>query len=297
MILISLFGGLGNQLFQYATAKALSAKHGYELKMDPTILNFRGNKTDFSFRNFELNHFCIPETLASPQEISRFVPDLWHSPEYLKQWYKLKRLFTGTTLYREKEFFKFNEALNAIEDNTYLYGYYQTQNYFVEQEELIRECLQLRSPLDPQNSALVAEMQSVNSVSVHIRRGDYENSIFRLLTVENYYMPALKLMLDKQPDCRFYFFTNDAEWTKNAFAGLKTEKTFITHNTGKDSYKDMILMSKCKHHIIANSTFSWWGAWLNPAKSKTVIAPAKWYQSGKYADSVNDLIPADWIKI
>lgn len=297
MILVSLFGGLGNQMFQYAAAKALSSKHGFELKLDTTILENRSRKENFTFRDFELDIFNIKESVATPKEVSRFVPDLWHSPEYVKQFYKVKRLFTGTSLYREKTYFSFDKTLVNLHDNTYLYGYFQSQDYFIGQEHLIRNCFRLKKELDTHNEAFLAEMQTSNSVSVHIRRGDYENSIFELLSFENYYLPAINLIRNQITNPKFYFFTNDLEWTRNAFAELNIDKTYVTHNTGKESFKDMILMSKCKHHIIANSSFSWWGAWLNPSADKTVIAPSIWFQSGRHAHSTGNLIPTNWIKI
>lgn len=297
MIIVSLFGGLGNQMFQYAAAKALALKYGYKLKMDVSLLQDRTPKSGFTYRDYELNIFQIDDEIASVKEVKQFVPDLWHSPEYLKQFYKLKRLFTGKHLYREQAFFQYNTAFDKMPDNTFLYGYFQTEKYYLGQESILRKSFALKSKLDEENLRLITELEKENSISVHIRRGDYANSDFEMLTADMYYIPAIEQILSKIPDAKFYFFTNDLDWTRQTFNGLDIDKKFITHNSGSNSFKDMILMSHCKHNIIANSSFSWWGAWLNAHPEKTVIAPTNWYKSGRYVGKTGDLIPASWIRI
>ena len=297
MIIVSLFGGLGNQMFQYAAAKALALKYGYKLKMDVSLLQDRTPKSGFTYRDYELNIFQLKDEIASVKEVKQFVPNLWHSPEYLKQFYKLKRILTGKRLYREQAFFQHNTAFDKMPDNTYLYGYFQTENYFSDQASVIQKSFSLKTKLDEENLRLVNELEKENSISVHIRRGDYSNSDFEMLTPDLYYTPAIELIISKIPDAKFYFFTNDLDWTKQTFRGLNIDKKFITHNSGSNSFKDMILMSHCKHNIIANSSFSWWGAWLNVNPEKIVIAPTNWYRSGRHVNKIGDLIPTSWIKI
>ncbi|MFZ4582123.1 MAG: alpha-1,2-fucosyltransferase [Paludibacter sp.] len=297
MILISLFGGLGNQMFQYASAKALALRLNVELKLDISHLVDRTPKEGLTFRDYELNHFCIGDQIATEKELRKYIPNLWHSPEYLKQLYKIKRFCSGLRLYREDVFFEYNKAFDTLKDNTYLYGYFQTQDYFLSAEAEIRTCFQMKQPVDILNQQLIEKINGCNSVSVHIRRGDYEQSVFELLNMESYYLPALKLISNSVENPRFYIFTNDLEWTKNAFSALDYNISILSHNTNENSYKDMILMSQCKHNICANSSFSWWGAWLNNAENKMVVAPKKWYASGRHAEIIRNLVPGNWIKL
>jgi len=297
MIIISLYGGLGNQMFQYACGKAISTRLGVELKLDIQHVIDRTPREEFTFRDYELGVFNVYEQIVTSKELSRFVPNLWNANEIAKHYYKLKRLFLGNTLYREKLKFSYNKELYSVRDNTYLYGYFQTENYFSEFKNDILNSFTLRNALGERNESFISQMKNENSVSIHIRRGDYENSVFELLSLEEYYLKAIETIKEKIESPIFYFFTNDVVWVEKNFNSLDINKTIVYINTGTQSYKDMILMSNCKHNIIANSSFSWWGAWLNQNANKTVIAPQKWFKIGQYVDTTYNLIPENWMKI
>jgi hypothetical protein len=297
MILVSLYGGLGNQMFQYACGKAVAARLGAELKLDIQHVTDRTPRKEFTFRDYELGVFNVNEQIATSKELNDFVPNLWNANEIVKHYYKLKRILLGNTLYREKLKFSYNKEIDLLKDNTYLYGYFQTEDYFSNFRNDILNSFSLRNVIDDKNAALVAQMQTESSVSIHIRRGDYENSVFELLSLEEYYLKAIETIKKDIESPVFYFFTNDIEWVEKNFNLLNINKKIITINTGKQSYMDLILMSNCKHNIIANSSFSWWGAWLNQNANKIVIAPKKWFKTGQYVETTYDLIPKSWLKI
>lgn len=297
MIIVSLYGGLGNQMFQYACGKAIARRLNVELKLDIQHVIDRTPRLEFTFRDYELGIFNVNEKMATSEELAGFVPNLWNANEVEKHYYKLKRLLLGNTLYREKLKFRYNKEIDSVKDNTYLYGYFQTEDYFSELRNDIVNSFTLRNTIDKKNESFLVKMRNENSVSIHIRRGDYENSIFELLSIEEYYKKAIKTIIKNIESPIFYFFTNDAKWVKENFNTFDIDKTIVETNTGDQSYKDLVLMSNCKHNIIANSSFSWWGAWLNLNENKIVIAPKRWFKVGDYVESTYNLIPSKWLKI
>lgn len=297
MIIVSLFGGLGNQMFQYACGKAVAMKLGVELKLDVSLVVDRTPRENFTYRDYELAVFNIQDEIATAEEVRKFIPNLWNSTELMRQLYKVKRIVTKRNLFREKRVFRYNNEIESVTDNSYLYGYFQTEKYFENQrEELLRQ-FSLKNQLDEKNASIVKQLRSENSVSIHVRRGDYANSPFSLLNVEDYYQKAIEVILANIDAPVFYVFTNDSKWVEENFKVLKINKSIVTLNTGNQSFKDMILMSNCKHNICANSSFSWWGAWLNTNQGKIVITPKSWFKSTEYVKSTYDLIPNKWLSI
>ena len=297
MIIVSLFGGLGNQMFQYACGKVVAKNLNAELKLDISHVTDRTLRNNFTYRDYELGVFNIKEKIATIEEVRQFIPDLWNSKEYIKQRYKLKRLFNGRSLYIEKSKFSYNKDIELVKDNTFLYGYFQTEKYFESQRIELLYNFKLKDQIDKINSSLIDQIKSENAVSIHIRRGDYLNSPFELLDVQEYYIKAIELIQERVDSPSFYIFTNDYLWTEENFSSLNIKKTIVNINKNDQSYIDMILMSNCKHNICANSSFSWWGAWLNTNPDKIVVAPKRWFKNTDYIGSTYDLIPSDWLKI
>jgi hypothetical protein len=294
MIIVSLFGGLGNQMFQYACGKAIATRLSTELKLDTSYLTDRTPRNNFTFRDFELGVFNLQDQVASFKEIRNFVPDLWNSSKIAQQFYRVVRLLNGNNYYFEKQKYFYENRIVKVKDNTYLYGYFQTERYYSDYRNEILTAFSLKSEIDLTNRELINTLQSENSVSVHIRRGDYELTPFNLLGIESYYRKAIETILQQVENPKFYFFTNDYKWTEENFIGFDIEKTIIKHNQGNRSFLDLVLMSNCKHNICANSSFSWWSAWLNQHPEKLIIAPNKWF---KDLNTNNDLIPENWIKV
>jgi len=297
MIIVSLFGGLGNQMFQYACGKAIATKLGVELKLDISLVNDRTPRKDFTYRDYELAVFNIEDEIATEAEVRKFIPNLWNSSEIQRQFYKIKRILTQKVLYTEKLKFRYNSEIDTVRDNSYIYGYFQTERYFEHIRAELLERFRLKTQVDEKNAALIKKMQTENSVSIHVRRGDYTNSPFSLLSVEDYYQKAIDFILEKVEVPVFYIFTNDPEWVEDNFKVLQINKSIVTINYGNQSYMDMILMSNCRHNICANSSFSWWGAWLNTNPNKIVVTPKSWFKSTEYVESIYDLIPEKWLSL
>jgi len=297
MIIVSLFGGLGNQMFQYACGKSVASRLGVELKLDVSLVQDRAERKNFTYRDYELGVFKIKEEIATIEEVRQYIPNLWNSKLYLKQLYKLKRFFNGNSFYNEKLKFIYNKDIEQVKDNTYLYGYFQTEIYFKTLRNELLQIFRIQQEIDLINSSLISQMKSENSISIHVRRGDYLNSPFEILDIQNYYQKAIEFIQKEINSPVFYIFTNDYLWVEKNFELLNIKKTIVKINSDNQSYLDMILMSNCKHNICANSSFSWWGAWLNTNPSKIVIAPDRWFKNAEYVASYYNLIPSDWQKI
>ena len=297
MIIISIFGGLGNQMFQYACGKSLAEKLGVELKLDISHLIDRTPRENFTYRDFELGQFQIKDQIATPDEVRKFIPNLWNASQFVIQFYKVIRYFNGNNYYFEKKKYQYENRFESIKANTYLYGYFQSEKYFIQNKYLITNSFKLKNNLDIYNNTLLSKINSENSVSVHIRRGDFLQSSFNLLDVKSYYEKAIDFIQNKIENPVFYFFTNDFEWTKENFDRFDINKTIINHNNGDKSYIDMVLMSSCKHNICANSSFSWWGAWLNQHSDKIIIAPKQWFKNQEDTFLTYDMIPENWLQL
>ena len=297
MIILRLRGGLGNQLFQYAAGKALASKHNTSLKLDLYSHSIH------QYRKFELDNFKVQYELATKEEIQSFVGR-----------FKLQRLCNKLYDYAfskkayAQPHYHFDEQFHQLPEDIYISGYWQSERYFKQIEKEIRTDFQLSSAPNKQNQQLIEEISKVNAVGLHVRMGDYLSkekykSFFGGLDM-SYYKNAIECINEKVSTPVFYIFSDNIEWCKKEFDYLQNA-VFVDSNSGDQSYMDLMLMSKCKHNIIANSTFSWWGAWLNEHPKKIVIAPKKWFQADYNKKSVykssfyntKDLIPENWLKL
>lgn len=273
MIVVQLIGGLGNQLFQYAAAKALALETKQKLYLD--VSQFESYK----LHNYALNHFnVISKNYKKPNR-------------YLQ---KIKSFCQKKTFYKEDDF-GYNRDLASLKGNIiFLEGYFQSEKYFIKYEKEIRKDFEMRTPLKEKTRGAIAKIKSVNSVSIHIRRGDYLNNPLHNTSKDEYYKKALEIVEKKIPNPVFFVFSDDMNWVKANFT-TKQQTIFIDFNNAATNFEDLKLMASCKHNIIANSSFSWWGAWLNKNPDKIVIAPKLWFND----DSINitDIIPTSWVKI
>lgn len=293
MIIVALFGGLGNQMFQYAAAKSVALKLNVELKVDLTYLNDKNHLNSITKREFDLRNFNIDQNIASNVEIRRFVPDLWNCTRYDKLKYILYRKITNKNFYKERNPFRYESKFENIKDDTYMYGHFLTEKYFTKYRNVILELFKPKK-IDSHNLKLINEIRKSNSVSVHIRRGDYLGSIYDLPEITEYYLNAIEFIKLRINNPRFYFFSDDMEFVNIHFKDYDINKKFISFNKDKNSFMDIILMNNCMHNICANSSFSWWGAWLNQNNNKIVIVPKRWFNNQQTTD---ELIPDNWIKL
>lgn len=293
MIYVKLMGGLGNQMFQYAIGRKLAVLHDTTLVLDTSFLESK--QLNCTARKYELNQLSIVASTATTQEIcfSQYSEiggvGLWLAK--LKK--RLGIELDIPNLIKERGF-PYNENILSVKDNCYLHGYWQSEKYFLDiREQLVSE-FQPNAPLSGKNKLVADQMIGCEAVSVHIRRGDYLSDS---KTAEvhghcsiDYYQHAFDIIKDSVVNPHFYFFSDDIDWVKNNFK-INGDATYIDHNSDC-GYEDIRLMSMCRHHIVANSSFSWWGAWLGKNPEKIVLAPGKWFKTNDL--DTRDLLPVNW---
>ena len=284
MHIVRIMGGLGNQLFEYALYIKFKTM-GYEAYVDTN-----GYRNGEEFRSCQLE--AIGATFEEAPESGK--RKLFCNTNSRLSMAIAKRLHKKTH-FRQRELFFDESILNQKEG--YFDGYWQSEKYFAGSEDEIRDAIELKEELSQQNQAYLSRMSSdVDSVSVHIRLGDYldNDSMYGGICTEDYYEKAISYILENVSKPSFYVFSNDIEKAKNIFSLLGVaDATFVEGNSEDKGYIDLFLMSACRHHIIANSSFSWWGAWLGKAEDKIVVAPSTWVK-GIRSD---DVCPDSWVRI
>lgn len=290
MIISQVLGGLGNQMFQYAAGRSLSLKNNTPLALD--VVGFEGYGLH---QGFELDRvFSAPITLASDVDRRRVLG--WRrSPHVRRVLARLPAAIGADPRFAQEPHFHYWPGFEGFGPDSYLAGYWQSEKYFADVAPQIRADFSFRTPLGGENAELAHVIGAVQAVSLHVRRGDYANdprtrSTHGLCSLD-YYRAAIDRVVAVVQKPVFFIFSDDIAWVRANLA-MTFEHHFVEHNQGAASYNDMRLMSLCQHHVIANSSFSWWGAWLNPSAGKTVVAPQKWFAGEK---SVHDLFPAGWV--
>lgn len=291
MVITRLIGGLGNQMFQYAAGRRLAHVLGTELKLDITEFD---NYKFRTFRTYSLGNFNIREKFASLEEVAALTrPTIL---ERIRAKVLRKPPRPPQTYIREKHF-HFDPEIMRLPDGVYLDGYWQSEKYFADIAEINRREFTVKVPQAGKNKELGEQINSRESVSLHVRRGDYasdpQTNKMHGCCGKDYYLCCVEHVTQLVKNPHFFIFSDDPEWTRDNLK-LPYPMTLVEHNVGNKDYEDLRLMSQCKHHIIANSSFSWWGAWLNPRKDKMVLAPKQWFAKRKA--STQDLIPAQWLR-
>jgi len=294
MFYLYLKEGLGNQLFQYACGRALSLRYNQPLK-----IHTGSYETNTFQRDYALEPFNIKAEFMT-QEEWKCLTCKYKAISPIKS--LCLALMGKQTIQRINEpHLSFNKSLENLDSRkSYLInGFWQSEKYFSDYAGEIRNDLTFSMPPNKDNQKVLDKIQSKKvSVSLHIRRGDYVasqsvNQIHGLLDPE-YYHSAIKYLRNKYEKFHCFIFTDDPEWVINNF-NIQAPLTIISHNLGNKSHEDLRLMSQCDHHILANSSFGWWGAWLNDTPGKTVIAPKYWFRSEERNNET--LVPDNWIKI
>ena len=285
MIVSRLIGGLGNQMFQYAAGRALAFSNNWDLKLD-----ISGYKNYTLHNGFELELLNIRAGVATDDEVSSLV----NVRSRLFRLISKKLGLKNKSHFFEKSFLYDPNFFN-IKHSVYIDGYWQSYKYFEQIESQLRSELTPKNHLTGLNLDVSQQIAKVNAVSLHIRRGDYlsnqsTNKVHGLLGIE-YYEKAIQIISNKVSEPYFFVFSDDIAWARENLQ-LTNKVRFIDHNSGKSSYEDMRLMSLCKHHIIANSSFSWWGAWLGQNPNKIVLYPEKWFATNDR--HISTLCPPEW---
>ena len=275
MIIIKLSGGLGNQMFQYAFGKALGA--------DAYDISFYNNQSGPSdIRHYELDFFNVSPKIFNQKQTKKYR----HNNPFLKL-FGIKRKIPKI----QEETMKYAPDLLNIKKGI-VKGYFQCPKYFEHlREELLKEFTP-KNTINSENAQILADIQNSNSVAVQIRRSDYLKfkHKFHICDAE-YYQKAIAYIAQKIKKPKFFFFSQDMAWIKENIL-CPFEHIYVDINHGKDSPWDLWLMKNCKHNIIANSTFAWWGAWLNENENKIVIAPKEWFSDGETID----ILPPTWLR-
>lgn len=297
MIVVKLMGGLGNQMFQYAAGRSLSLRLGAELKMDRSFLD--GPQTGNTPRSYELGGFCIREEFADPREVAELT-----GRETTRSRTALLRLLqkVGLSRYRtnvlRERGFRFQPEFLSVAGNVYIEGYWQSEKYFSGVSDVIRREFSIRRPLEGRDRELAGAVEGDDSVSVHIRRGDYvqrpETMEFHGVCGEEYYKRCVDIVSQRIRDPHFVVFTDEPGWARESFR-TRHRVTFVDWNAPRPGPTDLDLMCRCRHHVLANSSFSWWGAWLGMRSGNFVLAPERWFNQPEMDTA--DLLPASWERV
>lgn len=279
MITARLHGRLGNQMFQYAAARALAQRWQVPMALDSRLAERRGEGV--LTRVFDLPLTATP-TLPPLKQDAPLRYALWRG------------LGLSPKFHRERGL-GYNPAFETWQDGSYLHGYWQSERYFAEIADLIRTDFTFPNFSNNQNAEMADRIQQSNAVSLHVRRGDYVALSAHVLCDQAYYEAALTPILEGLPqDPTIFVFSDDPEWAK-ANLPLPCTKVVVDFNGPETDFEDMRLMSLCTHNIIGNSSFSWWAAWLNANPQKRVAGPGNWFGDAKLTNP--DILPADWLKI
>ena len=262
MIIVNVNSQLGNQMFQYAIYRKLQLL-GKEVK------------ADLHYYLVHPEHFQLPifgiELKAATEKECQIERD-----EYRTFMDRLRRKIFGKRQNIVSEItsasYDFNPRVFQLKRG-YIDGYWQSEKYFEDIEDELRKTFTFPALNDAKNENIVQKIKSTISISIHVRRGDYLGG-FPIMGMD-YYIPAMQYFIEKYPQAHFYVFSNDVDWCRKNLLGDNID--FVDWNMGDKSFIDMYLMSQCQHHIIANSSFSWWAAWLNTNPQKEVIAPRTWF--------------------
>lgn len=296
---VKLKGGLGNQMFQYAFAIALEQQWHDEILLDFSY--FKETSIENSIiRPYELGVFqgeCKP---ASDEDLGQIIDKSSRTlfEKIAWDWFKINKYKPETNILRQKSAYIFEKKF--LTQPAYYYdGYFQNEKYFKHCRSELLKCFSLKEPLEDKNAEILEQIKSTNSVSIHIRRGDYvtlesANTLHGLCSLD-YYEKAVEYIAKKVGNSgktpHFFVFSDDIEWVR---ANLKIDYPNIMIDFNQQNcHFDLELMKNCKHNIVANSSFSWWGAWLNENPDKIVIAPKKWLATSQKCD----IVPIEWVKI
>jgi len=291
---VFLQGGLGNQLFQYAAGRAVALKTNSDLFLEPSRVSKRFNSKTPP-RNFHLPQFNInASTTHSPISKNSFLTFRLKVFSLLRPFFR-KLAGHICRVHKDHHPRRFSPSVLTLPCEAFLFGYYQSEKYFRNISDILREEITLSEKPSGQNEQLKSQIERQNAVSVHVRRGDYTSHGWVLPS--DYYRTAIERICASTEDVTLFFFSDDLEWVRSHIRAFlpfhfpSKRVRYVDCNGEKDAPEDLRLMRSCRHNIIANSTFSWWGAWLNQHSKKVVLAPKHWIH-----DHVQnlDILPNRW---
>ena len=288
MVVIKLSGGIGNQLFQYAFGRSISLK--YDINVEFDIFFYNSNFNNVTKRELQLQKFNTQLTYFNSNKFIKYIYLNNNIPS------KIKRIIYHPN-YKYINESNFSDSLFHCKRIYYFDGYWQSEIFFNSYSKILRDELTFNLDYTTDELRLINSIKSNNSISLHIRRGDYITNkkafLHHGICSLEYYENAIQFFKNKFSNCKFYIFSDDINWAKMNLS-IANDAIFINLNLNFKDLKELRLMSYCSNHIISNSSYSWWGAWLNPSTSKIVIRPSPWFTLNKKIDSV--ICPPNWLK-
>lgn len=292
-------GGLGNQMYQYATAKHLSIINNTELKIDAS--SFR-KLTSNNEHTFQLTSFNISAKQASRPEIWKIIQPTNSLARAAGNLFGRSPLKAKTSaIFKELNGSDFKPDVLELKSDRYLVGYFNSYKYFDPIRDVLAKEYTPREGLSPQGREMLKLIDSTNSVSIHIRRGDYVDTpdIYKCIDgiiTDRFYRNAVDFIASKMESPHFFVFSNDMAWVKENFR-IPHQISFVDFNSAQRGFEDLWLMSRCKHNINAGgSTFSWWAAYLNPNTNKIVVRTEQVSNDSKY-NYPEDYFPQGWVAV
>ncbi len=290
-VIVRIEGGLGNQLFQYAAARSLADRLGCGLQLDIRAIHANGDRPyHLGFYNIRADILEATQTIGLPEarsgrlgrfksRLSQFLPSVFSFPVFWPNG------------------FAFDPRFDRISKPTYLVGYWQTERYFKwNRAQLLNDVELVTAPQAAKN--YLKQIKACTSVALHIRRGDYVNNVSAAAVHGTcdlaYYSRAVEDLGKRISDIHLFIFSDDLEWSRQNLQ-YDFPMTFVDNPSLESTQIDLELMRHCKHHIIANSSFSWWGAWLAQTQSQLVYAPTRWFSDSNM--DASDVVPQQWIRV
>ena len=293
MIISNITDSLGNQMFQYAAGLAIAMKHGVSLRLDTS-----GFAKDKRHNVFEIKRvFNCTAEIAGEADMRSVLG--WQSSLPVRRILSRRSMavFRREKIVFEPHFHYWPE-INHAPRECFLVGYWQSEKYFRTYASEVSADFTFKPLLTNVNVELSEQIAHVNAVSLHVRRGDYATNPRNMrkhgVCPSNYYKEAIRYIAERVEAPYYFVFSDDMDWVR-ANLNINSPCCYVVHNRCSESYNDMRLMSLCRHHIIANSSFSWWGAWLNPSTTKIVVAPKRWFND--YPANTEDLMPEGWVTL
>ncbi len=286
-VTVGLSGGLGNQMFQYAAGRSLAIRLGAPLRLDNTWFLCR------KARSYALGNFAVQATI---QSCELPVPDVLKSLEsrLVRKWGATRM---GVPIFREPHF-HFCPAFAELESPVYLEGYWQSERYFESCRDQIASDFTLREKVPEKCLDILRTISSTDSICIHIRRGDYVSDPATARVHEicspDYYRRGVALAASGEADPHGFVFSDDPDWARRHFSA-PFPTTIVDLNGPHEAHWDLHLMSACRHFVIANSSLSWWAAWLGRSPEKRVVAPQSWFKTP--GRTIADLIPGGWVQV
>jgi len=283
-------------MFQFACGQALGAKTKQK------VVYYSDSRSSYAtVRSLELeNAFGITLPTALPEDITAMIGRWRSAPTMRRALAKQPAAFLrGRRFVVEKNFTFVTDLSTRVRDGAYVHGYWQSEEYFKAHGAAIRQVFRFRNGVGSDNNALISRISSGPSIAIHVRRGDYVSNPKALkvhgVLSPDYYLLAISRIRALEPDARVFAFSDDPEWLREVILSRIDNSECVLHNSGTQSFRDMQLMSICDHIVIANSSFSWWAAWLNNNSKKRVIAPIRWFADPKMDG--NHVVPNAWERI